>query len=578
VRYHDDPCPSADAATEELSLPLSDEISIVFRKVRVPGSEYWFNARRQKDFGDPDADDIFELRSRLQIFGSFPENNGWYFLLGKYELTKAQAAIALDPDGDLRKGLQTLAKLSADEEDDKLAEIANSGGALLDDDRIRRDLLALPVRYLDWFAVQRVLGALNERCFAYKPCASKLPFADPKQQEAAQPRPDAARAFMRLPTEIEWEYAARGGLALIDEPGFADIRPFPEAEAEDYAHFNATTVARIGRHKPVPGNLYGMYGNVKELTADTFRTGLVEGRPGARTARGASFAETQPSDIRASRREEVPLYSFEVEFGVLKATPMRPRAIGFRLALGSDSVDGPDHRRQLQTSYDTENPARRVTAPGSTGTAPQPALTGSQISRVPPAARVSEPLSVMHRIAKDAPMSDAERTELRDAIEQVASLVGAQLAEQRVARTDVALIAMVEYGNFTLRRLGLKKAIASMKALQQRGALSAQLQVALAQRARDLVSMRNQAHLTAVRAFKAMDQLQQMAVDDPEATRRAIEDVPVLSGSDGALKRIAKQIALDHLDRQFGLDDIIRRLNDDYEDCDKTESDPTLCD
>ncbi|MEM9362347.1 MAG: formylglycine-generating enzyme family protein [Bacteroidota bacterium] len=72
--------------------------------------------------------------------------------------------------------------------------------------------------------------------------------------------------FYRLPTEAEWEYAARAG---EDGPRF-----FPQEEnLEDYAWYASNSDGsyhEIGKKKPNPWGLYDIYGNVAEWTLDQY--------------------------------------------------------------------------------------------------------------------------------------------------------------------------------------------------------------------------------------------------------------------------------------------------------------------
>lgn len=138
-------------------------------------------------------------------------------------------------------------------------------------------------------------------------------------------------SFLRLPTEAEWEFAARGGEA-VDSTVFDRPTPY-EGELNRYEWFSGQNSSKgklkaVGLLKPNPLGIYDMLGNVSEMADGHYQVEYSQGRSGGLVIRGGEYL-TEEKDMMASLRTEVP-WVFEDD-----GSAYRSSKVGFRLVLGS---------------------------------------------------------------------------------------------------------------------------------------------------------------------------------------------------------------------------------------------------
>ena len=120
-----------------------------------------------------------------------------------------------------------------------------------------------PVESFSWKEIQEFFRRLNQR-----------------EGSAGCKINERKRGCWRLPTEAEWEYAARAGTTTRYSFGNASSGFFRHffigdgnGEIEEYAWYydNAEgQTHRVGTRKPNPWGLYDVHGNVAELTMDGY--------------------------------------------------------------------------------------------------------------------------------------------------------------------------------------------------------------------------------------------------------------------------------------------------------------------
>ncbi|MGF6152566.1 formylglycine-generating enzyme family protein [Pseudomonas fluorescens] len=153
--------------------------------------------------------------------------------------------------------------------------------------------------------------------------------------------------FVRLPTEVEWEFAARGGQAVSrqDLEGRLFPRRLQGSESDgplaDWAVFNqvaggtgqAARLMPIGTKLPNPIGLFDVIGNAAEMVQESFQlvhAGRRQGTYGGFVVKGGNYLEGEGTLFTGMRRE-YPLFAAD-------GTEQNNETTGFRVAIGALSA------------------------------------------------------------------------------------------------------------------------------------------------------------------------------------------------------------------------------------------------
>ena len=163
------------------------------------------------------------------------------------------------------------------------------------------------------------------------------------------PKEDNVAGFVRLPTEVEWEFAARGGLN-VSTAEFRDLRyPMPDGlNAYEWfagAQSSNGQLQLTGLLKPNPLGLHDMLGNVDEMMFEPFRLNKLDrqhGQAGGYVVRGGDYRAAQ-GELRSALRKERNYYDAK------DATSSK--TTGVRFSLVSSTLTSRERVASIESSW-----------------------------------------------------------------------------------------------------------------------------------------------------------------------------------------------------------------------------------
>lgn len=300
---------------------------MVFRPVCISEGSGLYAWKRFR-VGDPSGG-YKESPTGVALGGAFKvehdSEKDWCYYIGKYEVTEDQLfALGQSP-----------------------AEFENS---------------TYPARNLSWFEADNFIKKYNEWL----------------NDNALQNIPEygGIPGYLRLPTELEWEFSARGG-SKVDSAFFDRKTPYPPRKLAEYEWYSGpksshNKVKKVGILKPNPLGIHDMLGNVAEMTRTLYQIEYYQGRSGGFVAKGGHFL-TDSKRLRSSLRTEQEFYAFDRKSK--KLIPGKKNTLGFRLVISS--LVFPNHQisNQLKEDWQLYRQGLAQSLPAAISTAPISAKT-----------------------------------------------------------------------------------------------------------------------------------------------------------------------------------------------------------
>ncbi len=250
------------------------------------------------------------------------------------------------------------------------------------------------------------------------------------------PRSGNTTGFLRLPTEEEWEFAARGGTRLEDAAFRAPRPPIePGSEIAEYIAYNGPESANgeiqsIGLRRANPLGLHDMLGNVAEIVSTPFsmvRHGRLHGQAGGYVKRGGD-ARSRLERVTSATRFEVP------PFDEISKKVSTDRFTGGRFVISAQSITSPEQLAAIVANL--EALARPDGALENAASEEEAMALLDEIAGTTPSARERQQLEV---VKSTILAGQAERNSQRDRSIRLVFGATTLLCDQAIQRYSNAL-------------------------------------------------------------------------------------------------------------------------------------------